>query len=239
MGRKPVRKKGAFTDAERMRRYRQRLKRMRPDPKAAVKQRRRAEREAVLADRIAKASELGSKLYGVVYLDPATRFEVWNRTTGLDLAADNHYPTESWADIVARPPPLFKDAILFCWTTRAQLSNTVRNVKDHWGCEYKTCIAWDKELRGTGYVVIDTCELLLIFSRGSPVWPAPGEQELGIVRIARSDRHSEKPEYFAESIERLWPNTRKLEMYYEPKRDPDAARAHVEKRKAAGWDLWP
>jgi hypothetical protein len=37
----------------------------------------------------------------------------------------------------------------------------------------------------------------------------------------------------------MWPNTPKLEMYYEPKRDPAAARAHVEKRKAAGWDLWP
>jgi hypothetical protein len=28
-------------------------------------------------------------------------------------------------------------------------------------------------------------------------------------------------------------------MYDEPKQDPEAARAHVEKRKAAGWDRWP
>jgi hypothetical protein len=40
-------------------------------------------------------------------------------------------------------------------------------------------------------------------------------------------------------IERLWPNTPKLEMYYEPKQDPEAAQAHIEKRKAARWDLWP
>jgi hypothetical protein len=156
MGRKPIRKKGAFTVAERMRRYHQRLKRTRPDPKTAAKQRRRAEREAALADRLAKASTLGGKLYGVVYMDPATCFEVWNRTTGLDRAADNHYPTEFWADIVSRPPPLFKDAVLFCWTTRAQLSHTIRNVEGHWGCEYKTCVVWDKQLRGTGHTSSST-----------------------------------------------------------------------------------
>jgi N6-adenosine-specific RNA methylase IME4 len=189
-------------------------------------------------------------------MDPATRFEVWSRATGLDRAADNHYPTEFWADILARPPPLFKHAILFCWTTRAQLNHTAHNIEDHWDYTYRTCIAWDKELRGAGYIVIDNCELLLIFSRGKPVWPAPGAQELSlittvdgfppwdhlfppVVKIARSDQHSEKPEYFAESIERLWPNTPKFEMYYEPKQDPEAARAHIEKRKTAGWDLWP
>jgi hypothetical protein len=51
--------------------------------------------------------------------------------------------------------------------------------------------------------------------------------------------HSEKPEYFAEMIERLWQNTPKIEMYYQPKQDPEEARAHAEKRKAAGWDLRP
>jgi N6-adenosine-specific RNA methylase IME4 len=261
-GRPAKRKKGAFTPAEKMRHYRRRLKRSRPDPKTVAKQQRRAVRERALGERIARATEmLGSKLYGVGYLDPATRFEVWDRTTGLDRAADNHYPTEFWADIISRPPPLFKDAILFCWSTRAQFSNTVRNVEDHWGYTYRTCIAWDKELRGTGYIVIDNCELLLIFARGEPVWPAPGTGELSliatvdgvpiddlppwdrlfppVVKLARSDQHSEKPEYFAESIERLWPNTPKIEMYYEPKEDPEAAQAHVEKRKTAGWDLWP
>ena len=261
-GRPPTRKKGAYTPAEKMRNYRRRLKRSRPDPKIVAKQQRREERLAVLNARIAKATALlGSKLYEVGYMDPATRFEVWSRVTGLDRAADNHYPTEFWADIMSRPPPLFTDAILFCWTTRAQLSHTIRNIEDHWGYEYKTCIAWDKELRGTGHIVIDNCELLLIFSRGNPVWPAPGTQELSlittvdgvpiddlppwdrffspVVKLARSDQHSEKPEYFAESIERLWPKTPKIDMYYEPKNEPGLALAHVEKRKAAGWDLWP
>ena len=35
-------------------------------------------------------------------------------------------------------------------------------------------------------------------------------------------------------FERFWPNTPKLEMYYEPKTDPEAARAHVEPLAATG-----
>ena len=106
IGRPPVRKKGAYTAAERMRRYRRRLKRENPSPKTLAKQQLRSEREAILAERIAKASaRLESKLYGVIYMDPASRFIVWNRETGLDRAADNHYPTEFWDDIAARAPP--------------------------------------------------------------------------------------------------------------------------------------
>jgi hypothetical protein len=43
-GRKPTRKKGAYTPAEKMRNYRRRLKRSRPDSKTLRKQQRRAEK---------------------------------------------------------------------------------------------------------------------------------------------------------------------------------------------------
>lgn len=56
-GRPPICKKGAYTAAERMRRYRQRLKRSRPDPKTAAKQQRRSEREAALAAATVQASQ--------------------------------------------------------------------------------------------------------------------------------------------------------------------------------------
>ena len=126
-------------------------------------------------------------------------------------------------------------------------------VEERWGYEYKTCFAWGKHGRGTGYIAIDNCELLLVFSRGQPVWPAPGTKDLALTKtiaepweslfppgVEASRREcSEKPEVYAEMIERLWLNTPKLEMYYEPKKDPEQALAHIEKRKAAGWDLWP
>ena len=39
------------------------------------------------------------------------------------------------------------------------------------------------------------------------------------------------PGVYAEMIEWLWLNTPKLEMYYEPKKDPEQALAHIEKRQ--------
>ena len=223
-GRPPTRKKGAYTPAERAKRYRQRLKRTRPDRKTVAKQQRRAEREKALAEATYRAAQvLGSKLYGVIYLDPATRFKVRNRETGLDRAADNHYPTETWEDIARRPPPAAKDCVLLCWSTRAQLSKTIRVVEDRWGFTYKTCFVWGKDGRGTGYTAIDNCEALLVFSRGSPVWPAPGTQDLALIMTPK-DEHSDKPEVFAEMISRLWPTTPKLEMFA--------------RKERPGWDVW-
>ena len=50
--------------------------------------------EADLADRtIAASRQLGTKLYGVLYGDPPWRVEPYSRETGMDRAADNHYPT--------------------------------------------------------------------------------------------------------------------------------------------------
>jgi N6-adenosine-specific RNA methylase IME4 len=78
-------------------------------------------------------------------------------------------------------------------------------------------------VRGTGYIAIDNCEALLVFSRGSPVWRAPGTQDLALIMAPRGD-HSEKPEVFAVMIERLWPNTAKLEMFA--------------RKPRVGWDTW-
>ena len=105
-------------------------------------------------------------------MDPASRFIVWNRANGLDRAADNHYPTEFWEDIGSATPPAAKDCILLCWSTRAQFGHTYRMVEDRWGYEYKTCFAWGKPGRGTGYIAIDNCELLLVFSRRFGLRPA-------------------------------------------------------------------
>jgi len=89
-----------------MRRYRQRLKRSRPDQKTLAKQQRRAEREIALAEATKRAAEtLGSKLYGVIYMDPAPRFEPYSRETGLDRAADDHYTTQVWNWIAAMTTP--------------------------------------------------------------------------------------------------------------------------------------
>jgi hypothetical protein len=76
------------------------------DPGAAVtltsrtieKRELRARREAELGER---QRALPDKCFGVIYADPPWRFEPYSRVTGMDRAADNHYPTSTLEEIKA------------------------------------------------------------------------------------------------------------------------------------------
>jgi N6-adenosine-specific RNA methylase IME4 len=189
------------------------------------KLKRREERERELAAATEAASQaLGTKLYGVIYADPPWRFEPWSRETGMDRAADNHYPTSVLDVIKSRPVEKIaaKDCALFLWATIPMLPQALA-VMAAWGFTYKSAISWNKDKAGTGYWVRGQVELLLIGVRGHIPAPAPGEQPPAIIEAPRG-RHSEKPDVFAERIERLFPNVAKLEMFA---------------RKARpGWDVW-
>ena len=58
--------------------------------RGTTKAERRAKRELELAT---KQTALPTKRYGVIVADPEWRFEPYSRETGMDRAADNHYPT--------------------------------------------------------------------------------------------------------------------------------------------------
>jgi N6-adenosine-specific RNA methylase IME4 len=225
-GRPPLRKQGAFTAAERARRYRQNLKKLKasqPSAKTLAKQQRRAERESALAAATCKAAQsLGRRLYGVLYADPPWRFEPYSRESGMDRAADNHYPTMTLDAIKALDVPAAKDSVLYLWAPMSRLDDAVDLIRA-WGFEFKAAHVWGKPDLGTGYLVRENAELLLIASRGSPAWPAPGQQSPSLIMAARGEP-SAKPEPFAEMIGRLWPNTAKLEMFA--------------RRRREGWDAW-
>jgi N6-adenosine-specific RNA methylase IME4 len=173
----------------------------------------REQREQKLAAATEAASrELGTKLYGVLYADPAWKFEVRNEDTGLDHAAEAHYPTMETADIAAIPVPAADDAVLFLWATVPMLPQALV-VMEAWGFTYKSLIVWDKGIDGTGYWARGRVEILLIGIRGKGVpAPARGDQPPQLIAAPRG-RHSEKPDVFAEHIERLFPNVPKLEMF--------------------------
>jgi hypothetical protein len=68
--------------------------------KGEIKKAARKERERTLAD---KQRALPEKRYGVILADPPWRFEPRSRDSGMDRAADNHYPTMETEDIAALP----------------------------------------------------------------------------------------------------------------------------------------
>jgi N6-adenosine-specific RNA methylase IME4 len=213
-GRKPTRKKGAYTPAERARNYRRRLKRSRPDPQTVRKQQRRAERERQTAAWIATTPNPTGKQYGVIYGDPEWRDEVYSRKTGLDRAADNHYSTSEVEVIKARKDLLqalaAKHCVLFLWTT-IQHEAIAHEVLKAWGFEYRSQVIWKKPSIGMGRWVRSLHEILLIATRGNPVCPAPGEQWDSVIEAPRG-KHSEKPEIFYELIESYFPHAPKIEI---------------------------
>lgn len=192
--------------------------------KAAAKREARQQKERALAEKIRAGSEQlqAGKQYGVILADPPWRFEPYSRDTGMDRAADNHYPTSGTDEICALPVPAAKDAVLFLWATAPMLPDALR-VMGAWGFAYKSHLIWAKDRIGTGYWARNKHELLLIGTRGSIPAPSPGTQPESVIE-APVERHSAKPEAFRDLIERLYPTIPRLEMFARSGR--------------TGWDLW-
>lgn len=186
----------------------------------STKKQRRTEREQTLAKKI---TALPNKRYGVLYVDPPWQLDTYSRETGLDRAVDNHYPTMKLDDIKQMEMPAAADCVLFMWATIPMLHNAFE-VMEEWGFKYKSHMCWAKEGKsGTGHWVREKHELLLIGTRGDIPAPAPGEQYASLT-VAPRGLPSEKPFFFREIIEEMFPNLPRIELFA--------------RKRFAGWDAW-
>jgi N6-adenosine-specific RNA methylase IME4 len=179
----------------------------------------RAQLERELGARILA---MPTKRYGVLYADPPWRFTAYSRVTGMDRAADNHYPTLNLEEISTLQVPAAPDCALFLWATVPMLPHAL-HVMDAWDFAYKSSLVWVKDHIGTGYWLRNRHEYLLIGTRGSVPAPAMGTQPTSVIEAPRG-RHSAKPDAAAEMIERLYPTVPKLELFARKRRE--------------GWDSW-
>ena len=143
----------------------------------AGKRARRARLEAELG---ARQRALPDKRYGVIYADPPWRFEPYSRVTGMDRAAENHYPTSPLAEIKTLDVKAIAaaDSVLFLWATVPMLPEALE-VMETWGCGYKSHAIWAKDRVGTGYWFRNQHELLLVGTRGVsrlPQWGRSGRR---------------------------------------------------------------
>jgi N6-adenosine-specific RNA methylase IME4 len=177
--------------------------------KSSTKADRRAQRELELAS---VQTALPSERFGVIVADPEWRFEPYSRETGMDRAADNHYPTSDLDVIQSRDVASIAadDCVLFLWATVPLLPEAIR-VMEAWGFEYKSHAIWDKVHIGTGYWFRNRHELLLVGTRGDIPAPAMGDQFASVMQVPRKE-HSAKPEQFLELIEQYFPNLPKIEL---------------------------
>lgn len=201
----------------------------------AEKKKRRETREAELGTR---QRALPAKRYGVILADPEWRFEAWSAETGMDRAADNHYPTSALDDILARPVAdiAAEDCALFLWATAPMLPEALR-VMAAWGFTYKTHIVWLKDRIGTGYWFRNQHELLLFGTRGNVPAPAAGEQWRSALAFDVGG-HSAKPDWQYELIEAYFPSLPKIELNARPPQSLSGQSPSTVSWPRDGWDVW-
>jgi N6-adenosine-specific RNA methylase IME4 len=179
------------------------------DVSTAGKKAARAQREADLGK---KQIALPVAKFGVIYADPEWKFKSYSDETGMDRAADNHYPTSDLETIKRRDVGSLaaNDSICWLWVTVPMLLEGIEVLKA-WGFTYKSHLIWNKDRIGTGYWFRNKHELLLIGTRGKIPAPAMGDQFPSVID-APVGEHSAKPEKFYEIIEAYFPTLPKIEL---------------------------
>lgn len=160
--------------------------------------------------------------YSVIYADPPWCYG--DRLVEGYGAAEHHYPSMTIAELCALPirDLVADNAVLFLWVTSPLLAECFQ-VIDAWGFTYKASFVWDKVKHNYGHYNSVRHEFLLICTRGSCL-PESDTLHDSVIEIERSNTHSEKPEYFRQLINSLYPNGKRIELF---------ARSRVET-----WDVW-
>jgi N6-adenosine-specific RNA methylase IME4 len=115
------------------------------------------------------------------------------------------------------------DCLLFMWTTSPHLKQAI-NLGEAWGFEYRTvAFIWNKMVHNPGQYTLSNCELVLVFKRGRIPKPRGARNVQQLVNAPRG-RHSEKPFEIADSIDRMFPTQKKIELFARQKRK--------------GWSVW-
>lgn len=166
--------------------------------------------------------------FATISADPAWDFETWSER-GQDRSAIQHYQTQSLDEIKAMPVPQLagKDAILHLWCLSSMLPQALEVIAA-WGFEFKKVgFVWNKlnasgegRHMGPGKWTRDEAELCLLATKGHPARLDAGVRQTFDAPIGE---HSEKPEEFAQRMERLTAGPY-LELYARRPRD--------------GWTLW-
>jgi N6-adenosine-specific RNA methylase IME4 len=188
-----------------------------------VKQVARQVREEKLG---AKQRAFPDRKYGVIVADPEWDDRVWDRETGMNRHAANHYPVSDLETIKSRPVASIAadNVVLFLWSTNQHLDVAI-DVLRSWGFRYASHYVWKKPSPGLGFWNRSCHEILLIGTRGNIPCPAPGEQWDSVIEADRPGEHSAKPECFLEMIEQYFPTLPKIELN---RRGP----------ARPGWDAW-
>jgi N6-adenosine-specific RNA methylase IME4 len=184
----------------------------------AIRAKNMEERRSERIARLAAISNCDAPLpqdrkYPVIFADPPWKFEVYDAESGLDSAADAHYPCMATEEIAALPVGELatRPAVLFLWSTVPHLPE-VLGVIEAWDFQYVTNAVWVKDRAGLGFWVRNQHELLIIARRGDMPTPAFENRPPSVIQAARRE-HSRKPDEAYALIEAMYPELPKIELF--------------------------
>jgi N6-adenosine-specific RNA methylase IME4 len=156
--------------------------------------------------------------FDVLYADPPWRFD--DRMPS--RAPERHYPTVTTDEL-----RVFEDntgrkvtdlahtgSVLFLWAVNSMLPEAL-DVLSAWGFAYKTMMVWVKPKIGLGWYVRGQHETLLIGTGSDSRPPMEGNRVSSVIQAPAGAHalHSAKPEGIHELIDRMYPGTKKVELF--------------------------
>lgn len=160
--------------------------------------------------------EYNGPKFDLVLIDPPWKY-------GIDLMpksrkTENHYNTMTIEEIANLPIQnvVSVPSIIFLWATNPILPEALSTM-EKWGYTYTTKIEWIKRKNGEiqmgmGWNVRGATESLLIGKAGNYPLPEPKNRPKSVLEAPRT-RHSEKPELSYTTIEKMYPEARRLEIF--------------------------
>lgn len=157
--------------------------------------------------------------YRILLCDPPWRYgDQQHSTTEQNTVLETHYPTMTISELCEMPIKTIceENAVLFLWVTSPLLEECFDIIRA-WGFKYKTSMVWDKIKHNVGNYVSVRHEFLLICTKGSCL---PDVKKLydSVVSIERT-KHSKKPEYFRELIDKIYPYGKRIELFARTKNE--------------------
>ena len=156
--------------------------------------------------------------YQVIYMDIPWKYDV-DLSSGSTRSPENNYPVmdlEEIKEFGKKVKEISADnCVLFMWITAPKL-NWMDDVLEAFGFTYKTNLIWDKIKPNMGHYSSVRHEILIIAGKGNCAPTCDGKtiQSIDSVQsMEKSSRHSEKPKEFYEIIEKLYPNTKRIELF--------------------------
>ena len=192
-----------------------------PEAKREHQHRERQERRAEILEAV-KDTPLAppEPPYTLIYADPPWRYE---HVRTERRAIENQYPTMALDDNCALPVQDIadEDCVLFLWATNPKLAEAMDVIRA-WGFTYRTNMVWVKDKIGMGYYARQQHELLLVAVKGAPGALMPEDRQSSVIEAPRTE-HSRKPDEFYALIERLYPLSKKVELFARAPREGWAA----------------